>query len=1116
MAFASCDKYTEGEFCPICLESVSADRDTIALTVCVSESYLKLNYCEFGAVCSTNKTPSDMGARPDFLTSLGNGKYELKFGGDFSAPKYYIHLYTASHESGKARYHECVEVKMDGTTSDTDGFRNLSATGTANCYIVSSAGRYKFRPTMGNSDEIPDIHSVEVLWETFGTDETPEVGALIPYAEYADFDQDTYFDIYFNATDRKGNAVIAAKDSQRNIVWSWHIWLTDQPEECVYANDAGTMMDRNLGATSATPGDVGALGLLYQWGRKDPFLGSSSISSGVEAKSTISWPSAVQSDASNGTISYATEHPTTLILNSSNNHDWYYIGDINTKDTRWQIEKTIYDPCPAGWRVPDGGNDGIWAKADFPSGTVIYSYDSSNQGMLFGAGISSPASWYPAAGLRSYGNGRNLMYVGNHGDYWSVSAYGGDLDGISTLYFDSGGTIFRAHGSYRACSLPVRCMRDGQSSSTPTPTPTEDDWYLSGDFNDWITRDENYMMTYEDGWYVFKGLAVPELCNLKFVYGDWERSLGCDTSMNVDGDPFKTGGMYDIRLPERGVYDVYLSADASQGRVVKTSGNAPVEDWYLWGDFNAWTPGDTRYKMSLAGFWYVYKGLEVTGKSGFKFVKEDWNEGNLGYESEVSVDGTSFETAPAGDHIQLPQAGTYDIYLSYDTFKARVVQGQAWGLSGSHNDWSTDVDTPMLKEGDRYVARGVEFNRSDNQFKVRLNNSWSNAWGLQDESIVLTDGSVVKLSTDSNNIRIEDGTYDLWLDPKQMTLSVSLIATALDPLNCVSLDSNGSSNCYIVSESGAYKFRSVQGNSETSVEDVSKVEVLWESFGTDVAPNVGDLIKSVSYKNGEITFQTADTFKEGNAVIAAKDASGTILWSWHIWLTDQPEEQVYYNNAGTMMDRNLGATSATPGDVGALGLLYQWGRKDPFLGSSSISESVVAESTISWPSAVSSDSNNGTIEYAVSHPLTFITRKNDDWYYTGSSSTDDTRWTTSSSAKSIYDPCPVGWRVPDGDSNGVWAKALGSSSYYVGTYDEINEGMDFTNKLASGNVIWYPAAGYCNNYSGVLEYVGRYGYYWSCSSNPGAYQFTFAGPYVSPVLGSYSNATGTPVRCMKE
>ena len=109
-----------------------------------------------------------------------------------------------------------------------------------------------------------------------------------------------------------------------------------------------------------------------------------------------------------------------------------------------------------------------------------------------------------------------------------------------------------------------------------------------------------------------------------------------------------------------------------------------------------------------------------------------------------------------------------------------------------------------------------------------------------------------------------------------------------------------------------------------------------------------------------------------------------------------------------MMDRNLGATSATPGDVGALGLLYQWGRKDPFLGSSSNSSSATAKSTIKWPSAVSSNSSNGTIEYATAHPTTLIkyNGSNYDWYYTGSSSNDNTRWTTSSSNKSIYDPCP--------------------------------------------------------------------------------------------------------------
>ena len=177
--------------------------------------------------------------------------------------------------------------------------------------------------------------------------------------------------------------------------------------------------------------------------------------------------------------------------------------------------------------------------------------------------------------------------------------------------------------------------------------------------------------------------------------------------------------------------------------------------------------------------------------------------------------------------------------------------------------------------------------------------------------------------------------------------------------DAVSLSSNGTANCYVVSSSGTYSFPTVKGNSSQSVGAVASAAVLWESFGTSQTPLVGDLISKVSYSNGIITFQTNNTFKEGNAVIAAKVVSGKILWSWHIWLTDQPQGQVYYNNAGTMMDRNIGATSATPGDVGALGLLYQWGRKDPFLGSSSISSNTLAKSTITWPSAVKSTSSNG-------------------------------------------------------------------------------------------------------------------------------------------------------------
>ena len=347
-----------------------------------------------------------------------------------------------------------------------------------------------------------------------------------------------------------------------------------------------------------------------------------------------------------------------------------------------------------------------------------------------------------------------------------------------------------------------------------------------------------------------------------------------------------------------------------------------------------------------------------------------------------------------------------------------------------------------------------------------------------------------------------------------LSLCMGVVVTGCDETGC-----DETANCYIVSQAGTYSFPTVKGNSTESVGQVASANVLWESFGTSTTPSVGDLIKSVSYQNGTITYTTADIFKEGNAVIAAKDANGTILWSWHIWFTDGPQGQEYYNNAGIMMDRNLGATSATPGKVGALGLLYQWGRKDPFLGSSDISSTAIAKSTITWPSAVSSDSSTGTISYATSHPTTFITYNgnNLDWYYTGSSSTDNTRWTTSDKTKSIYDPCPDGWRVPDGDFNGVWSKALGSSSSFDYTYSSSNEGINFSGKFGSASTIWYPASGYRSYGDGSLYNVGYYGSCWSASpfSNYAYYLYFYYDGRVGPSSHS-DRALGQSVRCLQE
>jgi hypothetical protein len=235
-------------------------------------------------------------------------------------------------------------------------------------------------------------------------------------------------------------------------------------------------------------------------------------------------------------------------------------------------------------------------------------------------------------------------------------------------------------------------------------------------------------------------------------------------------------------------------------------------------------------------------------------------------------------------------------------------------------------------------------------------------------------------------------------------------------------------------------------------------------------PNVGDLIATTGYKNGYVYFSTPVEFKNGNASIAVRNSKDLILWSWHIWCTEEGwNDQVYPNNAGTMMDRNLGATSATPGDIGAFGLLYQWGRKDPFMGSCVLlGDNTFAASTGNW----SNIRGTQTLEYAEENPMTyFYTTNLDDWC--SNAGAFEMRWFEY--YKTMRDPCPVGYRIPKGGENGFWAIAYKSASN-----DVIHGGCLW--ELANGTYAWYPSAGQRTTYNnGELVGVGKSGYYWSAT-----------------------------------
>lgn len=280
-------------------------------------------------------------------------------------------------------------------------YTDLSRDGRANCYIVVNPGEYRFKAVKGNSDTpvgaqsstsyiglsdpIGTPHSVEVLWEL--SPETTSPGHIIDL----DYEYRNGY-VYFscpNRTDRNcvGNAVLAVKDADGKILWSWHIWrLKEYPGSDFYDMGDGTcriLMEYNLGAFGQTTTTASGFGLMYQWGRKDPIV------PGEWAKEDVSttWPDDVMSDAETGTMEYATSHPMTFIKGNDNNKDWCYSQYATIRTSRWGTTKTIYDPCPPGWRVPDPD---IWVTAA-GSETFTGVYDATNRSVTcdsFGTGVT--------------------------------------------------------------------------------------------------------------------------------------------------------------------------------------------------------------------------------------------------------------------------------------------------------------------------------------------------------------------------------------------------------------------------------------------------------------------------------------------------------------------------------------------------------------------------------------------------------------------------------------------------------------------------------------------------------------------------------------------------------
>lgn len=340
-----------------------------------------------------------------------------------------------------------------------------------------------------------------------------------------------------------------------------------------------------------------------------------------------------------------------------------------------------------------------------------------------------------------------------------------------------------------------------------------------------------------------------------------------------------------------------------------------------------------------------------------------------------------------------------------------------------------------------------------------------------------------------------------------------------------------SSNCFVVKPGGQLSFEPyyrVEKGGGYDIADyldpeneqltIARVDIVWQTKdcigdntnGTRVrlGPNTGDIHRKI----------IVDTQEKGNALIAAYNKEGKIIWSWHIWVTDHEPDNIgkavtYYTYSWdetgihperprvqgyAVMSCNLGALADTQSGISddgkktgtgtlqrypseqtqAFGMLYQWGRKDPFPplryifqfhqdysdahtdihysndNKTEVHKTSGTDDSFLFHSVIGKDLT-GAVRYAIANPTVFIcgTKKafqgegyvesggnyfnGGDWCPAGESKNDlwggsepgtagmkaltidDSKnvhiYDNYGNEKSIFDPCPTGWRVAPGE-----------------------------------------------------------------------------------------------------
>lgn len=251
-----------------------------------------------------------------------------------------------------------------------------------------------------------------------------------------------------NATSYVGG-VFNLCDNAGNVIWSYLCWAASFNSIDL---DNGTIMDLNLGfgGTKLSDNSISDQGVYYQWGRPFAF----GYPKGAEGQT-------VNADLRISSYQQSAENAMSMgCTTDADNRDWWQDGthrydlwgNPETTTTSTGGKKSIFDPCPTGWKVASAALlKEVYDNATDEDGDMVYTYKGSQWSKTY------------------FFNGNDASRGSAKGLYWADSA----VDDNYGLHFE----IFpetvkddvvtpagkKLDGTWRANACAIRCMKDNDN-----------------------------------------------------------------------------------------------------------------------------------------------------------------------------------------------------------------------------------------------------------------------------------------------------------------------------------------------------------------------------------------------------------------------------------------------------------------------------------------------------------------------------------------------------------------------------------------------------------------------------------------------------------------------------